>query len=164
MSETSNNLILCSLDDYKLGIPLDMVLQIIRAAALTTIPKVPETILGFLNYHGTIIPVYNLRKKLNLAARPLSHHDRFILIKTGKRQLCIWVDEVTGISENHDEPFVEPDAFQSSQELRGLLKTKSGLLMLLDPEKFLSPKEEVQLAETLSKKVVDKKQQSDPNA
>ena len=51
------------------GVDILMVREIIRSAPITAVPNSPEFVEGVINLRGDIIPVIDLRKRLNLFYR-----------------------------------------------------------------------------------------------
>jgi len=91
--------IIFRIDGQSYAIPLSDVDRVIRAVEVTPLPKAPETVLGIIDYHGTLVPVLSLRKRLSLDFRDISTNDRFVIARTSRRTIVLTVDEVTGLSE-----------------------------------------------------------------
>ena len=70
------------------------------------LPKAPEIILGIINIRGRIIPVADIRKYFGLMAREIDQDDQLIITDTGKRQVAILVDSVTGIRDLATRQFI----------------------------------------------------------
>lgn len=56
-----------NLDDQKYALLLSAVIRIIRVVEITSLPKAPEIVLGVINMHGLIIPVFDIRKRFRLS-------------------------------------------------------------------------------------------------
>ncbi|MBA7536340.1 hypothetical protein ES705_28603 [subsurface metagenome] len=59
-------LVAFTLDNQKYALHLSAVETIIRAVEFTALPKAPKIVNGIVNFHGKIIPVFNIRKRFNL--------------------------------------------------------------------------------------------------
>jgi len=119
-----------------------MVQEIIRSAPITTVPNSPEFIEGIINLRGNIVPVIDLRKRLNIYREEMDYEKSWILIlNINDRVTGFIVDfatKVLKIDENTVEP--PPDivvAGLESQYIRGVCKLDKNLLILLDFNRIL---------------------------
>jgi purine-binding chemotaxis protein CheW len=134
------------------GVDILMVQEIIRAAPITAVPNSPDFVEGVINLRGSIIPVIELRKRLNLFVQDAKQEDSWILILdidgrvTGF--IVDWVTEVLKIQESTIEP--PPDivvAGLESQYIRGVCEINERLLILLDFSRILLVEEIKKLKE-----------------
>ncbi len=124
------------------GVSILMVQEIIRSAPITTVPNSPDFIEGIINLRGNIVPVIDLRKRLNIYREDMDYEKSWILIlNVNDRVTGFIVDFVTKvlkIDENTVEP--PPDivvAGLESQYIRGVCKLDKNLLILLDFNRIL---------------------------
>jgi purine-binding chemotaxis protein CheW len=124
------------------GVSILMVQEIIRSAPITTVPNSPDFIEGIINLRGNIVPVIDLRKRLNIYSEEMDYEKSWILIlNVNDRVTGFIVDFVTKvlkIDENTVEP--PPDivvAGLESQYIRGVCKLNENLLILLDFNRIL---------------------------
>jgi len=124
------------------GVSILMVQEIIRSAPITTVPNSPDFIDGIINLRGNIVPVIDLRKRLNIYREDMDYEKSWILIlNVNDRVTGFIVDFVTKvlkIDENTVEP--PPDivvAGLESQYIRGVCKLDENLLILLDFNRIL---------------------------
>jgi purine-binding chemotaxis protein CheW len=132
------------------GVDILMVQEIIRSAPITSVPNSPDFIEGVINLRGNIIPVIELRKRLNLFKKNRASKDSWILIlDIDSRVTGFIVDSVTRvlkIVESTIEP--PPDvvvAGLGNQYIRGVCDIGEGLLILLDFNRILLADELKQL-------------------
>jgi purine-binding chemotaxis protein CheW len=129
------------------GVDILVAQEIIRMAPITSIPNSPDFIEGVINLRGHIIPVIDLRKRLNL--NPLAEGDRnnvrILIINVQDRVTGFIVDavsEVLKIAKSLIEPPPEiVVAGLKSQYIRGVCKLDERLLILLDFSKILEVEE-----------------------
>ena len=57
------------------GVDILMVQEIIRAAPITPVPNSPDFVEGVINLRGNILPVIDLRKRLNLLTEEIDLKD-----------------------------------------------------------------------------------------
>lgn len=157
MSESINTMtdqiVVFNLDDLSYAFPLHTVLRVIHAIEIKHLPQAPVIISGIINVQGRIIPVADIRKRLGLAEREVDPDDRLIIADTGKREVAIVVDSVSGIRD------IDPlqlsaagEALPFARHLRGVAKVENELILIYDLEEFLSLEEEKVLEQALKTK------------
>jgi purine-binding chemotaxis protein CheW len=128
------------------GVDILMVQEIIRAAPITPVPNSPVFVEGVINLRGNILPVIDLRKRLNLLTGEIDLKDTWILILDIQDKVTGFivdsVTEVIKIQESTIEP--PPDIIKAgleSQYLRGVCDIGNQLLILLDFKRILLQEE-----------------------
>ena len=126
------------------GVDILMVQEIIRSTPITAVPNSPDFIEGVINLRGSIIPVIDLRKRLNLytAKEEENEKDTWIIILDVEGRITGFivdlVTEVLKIQEASIEPPPEiVAAGLKSQYIRGVCKIDKRLLILLDFNRIL---------------------------
>lgn len=124
------------------GVDILMVQEIIRAAPITPVPNSPDFVEGVINLRGNILPVIDLRKRLNLYTGAVNQKDTWILILDIQGKITGFivdsVTEVLKIQEDTIEP--PPDIITAgleSQYLRGVCDIGHQLLIMLDFQRIL---------------------------
>lgn len=128
------------------GVDILSVQEIIRSVRITAVPNSPDFIEGVINLRGSIIPVIDLRKRLNLQLDGDRKKDIWILIiDVENRVTGFIVDSVTKvlkIQSGSVEP--PPDIVTAglhSQYLLGVCEIGDRLLIMLDFSKILEVRE-----------------------
>jgi purine-binding chemotaxis protein CheW len=85
------------LDERHYGVRLSEALRVVRAVDYTPLRQAPHNILGIIDLHGEVVPLYNMRGKLGLIERDILADDQFIIALTAGRTVALAVDSVTGI-------------------------------------------------------------------
>jgi purine-binding chemotaxis protein CheW len=119
------------------GVDILMVQEIIRSAPITSVPNSPEFIEGVINLRGNIIPVIELRKRLNLFREDSSTKESWILIlEINNRVTGFIVDSVTRVLKILESTIEPPPevvvAGLANQYIRGVCDIGEGLLIMLD--------------------------------
>lgn len=141
-SESLMQLVGFKIADELFGVDILMVQEIIRSAPITPVPNSPEFVEGVINLRGDIIPVIDLRKRLNLFDEHSETKKTWILIlDIGGRVSGFIVDLVTEVLKI-DQGDIEqaPEiivAGLESQYIRGVLDISGDLLILLDFSRIL---------------------------
>ncbi len=138
----ADRLVTFRVDDLALGVALESVVRVERAAAVTPLHGGPPGLMGALNHHGRILPVLNLRQRLGLPPRALEPTDHFLLVRCGLRTVVVPVDRVEGIRQG-DPPVPPEEGVGVHLEGQALATSEEGILVIQDPERLLNPLEEV---------------------
>ncbi|MEN8135502.1 MAG: chemotaxis protein CheW [Thermodesulfobacteriota bacterium] len=128
------------------GVDILMVQEIIRAAPITPVPNSPEFVEGVINLRGNILPVIDLRKRLNLLTGEIDLEDTWILILDIQNKITGFiVDSVTEVIKIQESTIeAPPDIIKAgleSQYLRGVCDIGAQLLILLDFKRILLQEE-----------------------
>jgi purine-binding chemotaxis protein CheW len=123
-------------------VPVNQVLQILRRENLIEIPKPPPYVEGVINLRGNIIPVVNLRARLEVGRGEKGEHRepdprkrRVIITRVGSRSYGLDVDEVREIVDI-DESGITQDATSlfgaRADFIRGIARRDESLYLMLD--------------------------------
>jgi purine-binding chemotaxis protein CheW len=148
-----DQIVIFTLDELKYAIPLHSVKRVIHAVEIRFLPEAPEIISGIIDLQGQLIPVVNIRKRFGLADREISLDDQIIIADTGKREVAIVVDTVSGVSDVSAVPMKEAGKILPyAKHLKGVAKINDELILIYNLEQFLSLDEEKQLEKALKTK------------
>ena len=139
-----------NLDDQKYALFLSAVIRIIRVVEIIRLPKAPEIVLGVINMHGLIIPVFDIRKRFQLPQREIQLDHQLIVGTTSKRTVALLVDSVSDVIEISEEKIIAGEKILPGMEyVEGVVKTEDGMILIHDLEQFLSLQEEKVLHEAM---------------
>jgi purine-binding chemotaxis protein CheW len=68
--------------------------EVIHLNAITSIPQTPDFVLGVINIRGTIVPVFDLRKKFALREKDVTSDTRIIVTIMSSGMIGLIVDKV----------------------------------------------------------------------
>lgn len=136
----------------KFGVDILMVQEILRSAEVTAVPNSPEFVEGVLNLRGNIVPVIDLRKRLNLYDEESSQKKSWVLIlNIDNRVVGFIVDHVTEVLKIEEKKIESaPDIIVSgleSQYIQGVCEIAGGLIIILDFDLVLFNEEQKVLGE-----------------
>ena len=145
------DMIVFTLDEPRFAIYLSVVERVVQSVEITPLPNVSEIVLGVINVQGQIVPVLDIRKRLNLPQRNLSIDDQFILANTSSILVALCVDSVNNIHEIADQELVTAEKLQfGSAYIRGVVKLENNLILICDLDQFLSLDEERKLVTVMA--------------
>lgn len=124
------------------GVDILMVQEIIRKVPITAIPDAPDFIEGVINLRGNIIPVIDLRMRLNILGNRDRKKDPWILVlNVAGRVTGFLVDSVSEVLKIPSSAVMPPPDIVveglKSQYIMGVCKIDKGLLILLDFNRIL---------------------------
>jgi purine-binding chemotaxis protein CheW len=140
-----------NLGDEFYGIPVLQVREIIPLMEITPIPRMPPFIRGVINLRGKIVPVLDLRLRLELAAAEPTRTTCIVVAQVitssgSSSQMGLVVDgvaEVVNISPADIEETPEFGAKPGIRFLCGIAKAKGKVVALLDMDR-VPPAESVE--------------------
>jgi purine-binding chemotaxis protein CheW len=116
------------------GVEAIAVREILALPALTPLDETPPDVVGMLNLRGTLIPVFDLDRRLGRAAEPYRLSDRLVVLE--------WEDRLAGmiVHDVHGVKLIDPGAIEESHACRftGIAKIEEGLVMLLRLDRLLA--------------------------
>lgn len=143
-------LLLFQLDDRRFAVPLSVVKRVERIAAVTPLPKAPAIVEGIINYHGQVIPVVNVRNRFGLPPREPGLNDHLLILDTGQRTLAFIIDAAQNVIPVSTDRYVDSGTvFPGMEYVKGVVKLEDGMVLIHDPDTFLSLEEESVLDEAI---------------
>ncbi len=92
------------------GIELQYIIEIVSMEQITVVPSLPNYILGIMNLRGKVVPVIDIRLKLNQEPRPFDEKTCIIITQIDEMQVGLIVDSVAEVlSSAQTEKMAPPD-------------------------------------------------------
>ena len=137
--QNTNRYLVFFIGTEEFAIPLLTVREVIAMPTITRLPHTPPHFLGVMNLRGQVIPVTDLRLKLNIKTKA-SSETSVILSDIGETCVGYVVDSIHSVHSANDADIAPPpdlDTGKSKNFVKGVLKNDSRLILLLDlPELF----------------------------
>lgn len=132
MSE-ENRLVVFTLADQALALPLAAVERVVRAVETAPAPQAPETLLGMINVGGRILPVFDIRAQFGLPARERELSDHFIIAHTAAQPVALVAEAVRGvINYAPEEKIAAEKIFPGLDGLHGVIKREGEMILICD--------------------------------
>lgn len=96
------------LDQFMFGVELEKVQEVIRHLELTKIPLAPDVISGLMNLRGQIVTGIDLRRRLDLPARPGDQQPMNVVIRSAEGAVSLLVDDIGDVVEVNEDSFEKP--------------------------------------------------------
>ncbi|NLI60971.1 MAG: purine-binding chemotaxis protein CheW [Clostridiales bacterium] len=129
-----------TLDSDVYGLDIMMVEAIERITDITSVPKTPDYVLGVTNIRGDIIPVINLRKRLDMDDRAYDDKTRIIICKFDDYRIGIVVDMVKDVFTVFEKNIqMGKDIFKDRKNdfISKVIELQGDYILVLDLEKTL---------------------------
>jgi purine-binding chemotaxis protein CheW len=130
------------------GLDILKIMEINGMMDITAVPQTPKFMKGLINLRGKVIPVIDLRLKFGLPEEPYSERTSIIVIEfktiNGNTQMGIVVDqvsEVITINAADIDPAPEFGTRLKSEYIKGMAKTKTQVIIILDIDLILTDQE-----------------------
>ena len=143
-AQQSQALLSFELERRRFAIPALLVREIVRAVAVSALPRAPAIVEGMINLRGDLVPVLDIRSRFGLPAVPTHPQQYFVVAEAGARTVVLRVDHVIGLVEV-PESAIEPPSLPGTEHVAGIAKLAEGLLVIHDLARFLSLDETVAL-------------------
>lgn len=130
------------LGDEAYSLPILQVREIIRLSPVTAVPRMPAFVKGVINLRGKIVPVMDLRDRLN--RYPVEYDERACIVviqasTSGHFGVIVdSVDDVSNIAEEDIDPPPEFGFELSTDFIMGVAKTKTEVKIILDIHRVLN--------------------------
>jgi len=125
------------LDSEEYLVLVEQVKEVLKVMEITPVPHTPPYISGVISLRGTVLPVYDLRKRLGLSDGVRGDKSRVVVVSLDDEDVGLLVDRVTGVVKlMSDAVRPTPENIEQGAEfLRGIARKNDKLYILLDLEK-----------------------------
>lgn len=117
------------------AVNIEQVKEIIKPREITDIPRVPDYLLGVISLRGIVIPVIDLRLRLNLGAVGVNDKNRIIVCEQQDRIVGLLVDSITQVVQVREADIEPPPAILSGLDrdmVEGVGRIQGQMIILLD--------------------------------
>ncbi|MNR82213.1 Chemotaxis protein CheW [compost metagenome] len=140
----SSEVLIFKLGSEEYGIDILNVQEIRGYDPVTVIANNPEYIKGVVNLRGTIVPIIDLRIKLQLGTPTYDALTVVIILNLRNRVVGMVVDgvsDVTTFSADQIKPVPEFGSLFSSDYIKGMGAADERMVILLDIDRFMNAEE-----------------------
>lgn len=130
------------------GVNIAVVESIIKMQEITRLPHTLDFVEGVTNLRGTVLPVIDLRKRLNTTVKEDTKETRIIVVGMDAAKIGMIVDAVSEVLTLQDgtvEPAPAMVTTVDTSFITGIAKIENRLIILLDLAEVLSTKEKAAL-------------------
>lgn len=122
--------------------------RVLKYVPPRTLPNMPDWVDGVIEYQQKVVPLVDLRRRFSLP--PLADQEgvRTLIVSSGGEWVGLVVDAVDEVGTFNPAELQAPPAFfrgLAGEYLRGLLRQRDRLVILLDVDRLLSATERLEL-------------------
>lgn len=157
MSDVTNEYLTFILDQEEYGISILAVQEIRVWSAVTEMPNTPDYVKGVVNLRGVIVPIVDLRQRLNKEAVAYNENTVVIILKEtiGESSIIVGivVDAVSDVYKFSVKDVKSTPDFGSEIDSRfiyGMATVEEKIIIILDAKKLLDVKELYQISGQLN--------------
>lgn len=136
--------IVFQLDDKEYSISVHHVISIEKIKQMTRVPNLPSHIKGVINLRGVIVPIIDLKRRLELGEIEVTKNTRVIIISYNNMEVGFMVDaadDVLDYSDDDLEPRPDTVTTVEAEFIHGVIKLDKRLLIHLDLDHILESKQ-----------------------
>lgn len=141
------------LDNEEYGLDIMKVNGIEKYQEVVKVPNSPEYIEGIINLRGEVLPIYSLRKKFNLVAKPIDDETKIIVTYTNDMKVGFVVDAVAEILHIDLDNIVDAPKIVAGinrKYIKSVAKQESRMIILIDVDLIVSDEEKIELGQAIN--------------
>lgn len=149
----AKDLILFQIADLEYGMGISYVQGVETYVKIVPIANADECIEGIVDIRGDVIPIYNLRKKFQLAEVPVTEFTKFIIAKMDDRLVGFKVDNVTGMRNILENDIFDVPKVMNKEEtsyIDFIVRREGKLCVVIKPEQLLDEVEKGKIKDAVS--------------
>lgn len=152
-----------SLEREEFGIHISAIKEILKPGEITSVPNVPEFVLGIQNVRDNILPIIDMRRVVNIDKdKDLKQKDcRILIVDINQSSFGLMVDRVNEVMRiPHAQIETTPNLLASyGKEIKGVAKLDSGqrLILIMDEELLISAEDAESIAKIQKERSQEKK-------
>lgn len=119
-AQTNRRYLAFQLGNEEYALDIKRISEIIRVREFTGIPRTPEFILGIVSLRGVVVPVFDLRRRLDLGASATMPTSRVVICQLDDATVGLLVDSINQVVNLSDDEIEPPPAVLDGRE-RGMV-------------------------------------------
>ena len=139
-----------NIGEEEFGVDILCVQEINRMVEVTRVPNAPQFVVGVINLRGKVIPIIDMRMRLELETKSDDKNTRIIVVEIKNKVIGFIVDnvnEVLRISKSITEAPPPMVSGINSEYITSIGKLDDRLLILLDLDKILATADTIKNSE-----------------
>lgn len=142
-SELEKKYLTFCVEGQTFGISISLILQIVKMQEITTVPEFPSYAKGIINLRGLVIPVIDMRLRLNKSEKEYNERTCIVVASIGEKYFGFIVDDVEEVIDIPKENISAPPTLSTSGDsfISGIAKLEDKVCLLLSLEKLICTKD-----------------------
>lgn len=137
----AEKIIIFRISEQVFGMNIESVSAIEAILPIREIPNAPINMEGVIQLRGTVIPVYNIRKKFHLQPKGCGSTGQLIITRCEGESFAFVVDSVDEIKEVQSDMFFQAPNVVLTEEtsyIDGIVNVNNQLVICLDAKRLMS--------------------------
>ena len=150
MTTQTDKLVTFRLGEDVFATDVNAVERVLRYNPATPVPDMPAYIEGIIDYQGRVVPLVNLRRRMELPSVETDRHTRILVLKVSGEWIGVVVDAVTAVAPFDPSQVSPPPKYfrgLAAEYLKGVVRHEEKLVIYLDVEHLLSTTDRIALQE-----------------
>jgi purine-binding chemotaxis protein CheW len=138
--QASRQYLAFNLGDEEYALDIKQISEIIKVREFTDIPRAPGFILGIISLRGVVVPVFDLRCRLNLGVSEIMSTTRIVVCQHEDVSVGLLVDSINQVVNLNDGEVEPPPGVLSGLDremVSGLGRYQGRMIILLNIESVL---------------------------
>ncbi len=130
------------LDGEDYGVPVDLMVEIVRDVSTFNIPGSPEYVIGATDLRSEVIPIIDLKKIIGVS-KTEDEVDEVLLVKIEDEKLALTVDKLKDIASSTEDKLIDPSSITNLNDkmLKWIIRLEDGrTVRVLDIEELVDYK------------------------
>ena len=140
----NRQIVVFKLMGHEFGMDITKVLEILNYEEVRPVPNVAHYVEGIINVRGTVYPIFNLRKRLNMKPIEDTSDTKFILLHLDNVRIGFLVDgvsEILTVDEEQVEKAPQMIDKNKTNTIDYIIKQEGRMVIVLDVESLISEEE-----------------------
>ena len=129
--------------DEAYAVEVSLIKEILKIPRIYSLPKVPSFVKGLIDLRGVILPLMDLKERLELGPVDLKK-GRVVVMIPGNKPIGLLVDTVVEVFRTDLKGIrPPPDMFRQEhlQFIKGMVRVGEQLYLIMNPKDLLTPQE-----------------------
>ena len=148
MTNETEKLVTFRLGEDVFATDVNAVERVLRYSPATSVPDMPAYIEGVMDYQGRVVPLVNLRRRMELPSVESDRHTRILVLRVSGEWIGVVVDSVTAVAPFDPAEVQPPPKYfrgLAAEYLKGIVRHEEKLVIYLDVEHLLSTTDRIAL-------------------
>jgi len=140
----NRQIVVFKLMGHEFGMDILKVLEILNYEPVRPVPQVQSYVEGIINVRGTVYPIFNLRKRLNMQTTEDLENAKFILLHLEETRIGFLVDsvsEILTVEEDRIEKTPEMIDKNKINTIDYIIKQEGRMVIVLNVDALISDEE-----------------------
>ena len=145
---TTVSIVVFRMSGEEFGADISNVVEVLEYREPVHVPRAPDFVEGVVQMRDAVLPVIDLRKRMEVPVSPPTADTRIIVVLIDEEHVGLLVDSVVEVAHMSSENVSQPPAFfrgVSAEYLQGLARIGDRLVIVLRLERVLTSQERIAL-------------------